>query len=85
MAGIPAAISNVLLPSPKLSIIDFIQFPTPPNFFGRHLSATPTLFSEAPSAITDEHNAIALRKLPRPSSDDIVECRKKLLEAGIKN
>ena len=84
MAGIPAAISNILLPSPRLSIIDFIQFPTPPNDLGRHLSATPTLFSEAPSAITDERNAIALRRLPRPSADDIIECRKKLLEAGTK-
>jgi hypothetical protein len=25
---------------------------------------------------------VALRKLPRRSSDDIIECRKKLLEAG---
>ena len=28
MAGIPAGISNILLPSPKLSIIDFIHYPT---------------------------------------------------------
>jgi hypothetical protein len=80
MAGIPVRISNILLPSPRLSIIDFIHFPTPPNILGRHLSATPTIFSEAPSAITDERNAIALRRLPRPSSDDIIQCRK-LLEA----
>lgn len=84
MAGIPAAISNILLPSPRLSIMDFIQYPTPPKNLGRPLSAMPTLFSETPSAITDEHNAIALRRLPRPSSDDIVKCRKKLLEAGAK-
>ena len=84
MAKIPPAISNILLPSLKLSIIDFIQYPTPPNKLGRHLSATPSLFSEAPSAITDERNATALRKLPRPSSDDIIECRKRLLEAGTK-
>jgi Ulp1 family protease catalytic subunit len=84
MAGIPAAISNILLPSPRLSIIDFIQFPTPPKNLSRlgHLSATPTLFSDAPSAITDERNAVALRRIPRPSLDDIIECRKKLLEAG---
>ena len=60
MAKIPAAISNILLASLKLTIIDFIQYPTPPNKLGRHLSATPNLFSEAPSAITDKRNATAL-------------------------
>ena len=82
MAQIPAYISNALLPSQKLSIISFIHFPTPPKNLGRHLSAIPTLFSETPSAITDEHKAVALRKLAQPSSDDIIECRKKLLDAG---
>ena len=85
MAGIPTAISNILLPSPRLSIIDFIQFLTPPKNLSRQLSTTPTLFSEAPSAISNERNAVALQRLPRPSSDDIIECRKKLLEAGTKH
>jgi hypothetical protein len=54
MTGIPTAISNILLPSPKLSIIDFNQFLTPPNTLGRQLSTIPNLFSEAKSPITDE-------------------------------
>ena len=77
-----SAISNILLSSPKLSIIDFIQYPTPPNKLSR-LSATPTLFSEAQSAITDERNAIVLQKLPRPCSDDIAKCRKRLLDGEV--
>ena len=84
MSGIPTAISNILLPSPKLSIIDFIQFLTPPNTLSRQLSTIPNLFSDARSAITDERNAVALQRLPRPNSDDIIECRKKLLEASTK-
>jgi hypothetical protein len=55
MAQIPPVISNILLPSPKLSIISFIQFPTK---LGSHLSATATLFWKRRRIFANEYSTL---------------------------
>ena len=79
MAGIPEAIAQVLLPHPHLSVLDLIRFPTPPKL-DSYLSAHSTLFSEAPSAITNQREAIALLRLCQPCLNDIIQCQRILEE-----
>lgn len=79
---IPPSIKPVILPDPKLSVLNLIRFRTPigSRVDDAPLSINPNLFSEAPSSI-DARLASIIPGLRPPTLDDLQACFNGLPEA----
>jgi len=86
MFDIPENICKILLPNPRLNVIDLTSFPTPPHDTPLNLLALPDaeLFSNIATRITGPDDVPFLQSLGMPFRWDIPQLQERVLNLGVK-